>query len=107
MNTDHVTLYAKRARHLSVVPFVAPPQESRGQTLAGERSWGELPIKYMGDESEDVKPVAVITKSPDEEADVPPHRELLKGMLIGFSMAAVGAIVGLAVGSALYFKFYQ
>lgn len=43
MNTDHITQYAKRARHPSVVPFVAPLQESRGQNSAAERSWGETP----------------------------------------------------------------
>jgi hypothetical protein len=68
--------------------------ETRGQTLQAERAWGEFPIQFVGEE-------------PDEAADVPPHRELLKGMLIGFALAAVGAIVGITAGTAFYFKFYQ
>ena len=104
MNTDHITQYARRARHLSVVPFVAPPQDTRGQTLAAERAWGEFPSQYLGNESEDVKPVTPVS---DEAADVPPHRELLKGMLIGFALAVVGAIAGISAGTTIYLKFYQ
>ena len=58
MNTDHVTQYAKRARHLSVVPFVAPPQDTRGQTLAGERRWGETP-SIRHDAHMDPPPLAI------------------------------------------------
>lgn len=42
----------------------------------------------------------------DEEKDVPPHRELLKGMLIGFSIAAIGAILGIAAGTSIFLKSY-
>jgi hypothetical protein len=42
----------------------------------------------------------------DEEKDVPPHSELLKGMLIGFAAAAICAIAGITAGTALFFKFY-
>ena len=64
-----------------------PASETRGQTLYAERKWGEMPIQYLGDESED-----------------PPHTEMFKDMFKGAVIALAAVVFGVFVGLALYLK---
>ena len=66
--------------------------ETRGQTNAAERAWGEMPIQFVGEEPEEVK-------------DVPPHSEVIKSFLTGFALAMAGVILGVCAGTAIYLKF--
>lgn len=55
----------------------------RGQEANDERKWGEMPIQYLGDESED-----------------PLHTEMFKDMFKGVVLA--GVVFGVFVGLAIY-----
>lgn len=59
----------------------------RGQEADIERKWGEMPIQYLGDESED-----------------PPHTEMFKDMFKSVVLALAGVVFGVFVGLALYLK---
>ena len=61
-----------------------PVRETRGQLLAAERAWGEMPIQFVGDE-------------PDTDEAV------LIDMLEGVALALGGVLIGVAVGTAVYF----
>ena len=61
-----------------------PVRETRGQLLAAERKWGEMPIQFVGGE-------------PDTDEAV------LIDMLEGVALALAGVLIGVAVGTAVYF----
>lgn len=67
--------------------FNCPGREMRGQALAADRKWGEMPIQFVGEE-------------PDES----PHTAVLADMLKGAAMALAAVVFGVFVGVAIYLK---
>lgn len=62
-----------------------PARETRGQALAAERKWGEMPIQFVGEE-------------PDTDELI--TREFIKGALF----ALAGVVIGVGIGLAIYLK---